>query len=446
MRFASPFKSLTLGCVLSATALVQAGLPVPAYSSRPGAAYTVYLDFGGFAYNGTWLGETPGTIPAYNSEGSAGSFTANELSNIQKIWARTAEKYTAFNVNVTTVDPAASGLSDAQRQLYYDKTPQTMHTIIGGTSAWAGGNYGGYSFVGTTAGSYDPAVFPNYNGAHTNFSFPNSASSNLKFLGEVTAHENGHGFGLQHQSDVTTNPVTGYSPGDVAGPTNGYGSVAPIMGNSYSTTRGLWRTGTEDDRSIQNDVQTMLNNPNMRTLLDDGVGHSLATATALAVSGGLVDSLAAQGFIAPVSSTNPNAIGIDSYTKDYFAFATDGTAISLTLNAGAQRIAAGIADDGATFDGFLNIRDGNGNLLYTGSRAANTLSSTFSGVLPAGSYFAEITSFGGYTSLRESTAQYFTMGSYFLTGRGGFQAVPEPTTLVALGLGAAAFLRRRRKA
>ena len=183
----------------------------------------------------------------------------------------------------------------------------------------------------------------------------------------------------------------------------------------------------------------------MDTLLDDGIGHSLSTATALAANMGVVESRFAQGYIAPLDLGTPSALGIDGYTKDYFAFATDGSAITLTLNAGAQRIAEGFADEGATFDGYLNILDASGNTLFTGLRAGDTLSSTFSGTLAQGRYYAEITSFGGYTSTRESSAEYFTMGSYFLSGSGGIQAVPEPGAFAAIGLAAFAVLRRRRK-
>src|ERR1043165_3350316 len=96
-------------CALVATLCfspsVQAAVPVPAfYSSRPGAAYTLYLDFGGFTYSGTRNGLTPGVTPAYSVDGDVTSFSALELSNIQQIWSRVATQYAPFNINVTTVD------------------------------------------------------------------------------------------------------------------------------------------------------------------------------------------------------------------------------------------------------------------------------------------------------------------------------------------------------
>ena len=64
---------------------------VPALESRPGAAYTIYLDFGGFSYAGAWLGSTtPGVTPAFGD--ATGGFTAQQQANIANVWARVAEK------------------------------------------------------------------------------------------------------------------------------------------------------------------------------------------------------------------------------------------------------------------------------------------------------------------------------------------------------------------
>ncbi|MGC4032163.1 MAG: hypothetical protein QM754_10620 [Tepidisphaeraceae bacterium] len=225
---------------------VAYGLSVPAYSSLPGAAYTLYLDFGGFAYTGNWYTGTPGTTPAYTVDSDATTFSSTELTNIHNIWSRVAQKYAMYNINVTTVDPAvAAGAagSDAARQSYYDSTAKMMHTVIGGSGGWTGG--GGVSFVGVTAGSYANT------GYHTNWVFAAQAPTQLQFVAEATAHENGHGLGLNHQSDYSgTTKVTEYS--------DGTGALSPIMGVSYYSSRaGLWSKGTVAGTSgpvVQNDA------------------------------------------------------------------------------------------------------------------------------------------------------------------------------------------------
>lgn len=99
-----------LRLVVSGQAL--AGLAVPSLNSRPGAAYTLYLDFGGFNYTGSWANRTPGNVPAFSTDDDLTTFSAGDITALREAWAAVAQKYTAFNVNVTTVDPAiAAGQS-----------------------------------------------------------------------------------------------------------------------------------------------------------------------------------------------------------------------------------------------------------------------------------------------------------------------------------------------
>lgn len=412
----------------------------PELSSRPGAAYTIYLNFTGFGYTGTWgnTGKTPGNVPAYTTDPDATSFSAGEIGNIRQIWARTAQKYAGFDVDITTVDPAVragKAGNDAERQAYYDATPRTMHTVIGGTDAWYG-SAGGVSYLGTTQnGGYT-------GGYHTNWVFPNGSAGNLQFLAEATAHENGHGLKLDHQRDQINGGE--YSSN---GGARGAGSYAPVMGNSYSAQRGAWREGNATGNA-QNDVVTLLSNRNIGGLLDDGIGHSLASATPLPLTatGGVttVDFTRAAGTILPTNGGANGAMGSDNYTRDFFAFDSLGGSITLSARNGTQFLTPGVADPGATLDSTLDVFDATGALVGSGVRDASTLFSTFSRDLTVGRYYARVGSVGGYTSSYEPNAHYFTMGSYFLTGSGKLAAVPEPASLAALGLGALALLRRRR--
>lgn len=458
---------MKITCVSQRMALLALGIVVcgssayaqiPELSSRSGAAYTLYLNFGGFNFTGTWGGEvggpTPGNTPAYSVDANTGSFTATELTNIRRIWARTAEKFVGFNINVTTIDPAiAAGQAGSHfaRQAYYDSTARLMHTVIGGTGSWA--NFiGGYSFVGTTQNSYSVAGFNSGagRGLKTNWSFmgPNfDWAGDTQFAGEVTAHENGHGLGAGHQSDFNGNAfVNEYSSGSGVG----NGSYAPVMGNSYDSQRGTWRigdtaVGQNNARQTQNDVHVIAANSGLN-YVDSGVGHTFATATPLAIASGTVDPLMAKGHINPITETNPNPIGEDNYTKDVFAFRSTGGQVNLRLNNGAQLLQAGTPDPGITLRSRLRIFDSFGNLVANGTEDGSTLFTTYSANLGAGDYFAQVSSFGGFQFAGNfNNGQYFDMGSYFLTGSGSLAMVPEPATLAALGLGAAALLRRRRR-
>lgn len=450
------FVVLAIGLVFVGSSAVA---QVPQLSSRPGAAYTLFLNYAGFNFTGRWGGgatdPTPGNTPAYSIDGNTAAFSQDELTNIRLSWARTAEKYVGFNINVTTVDPAiAAGQagSDFTRQAYYDSTARLMHTVIGGTGSWFNnGNSGGVSFGGTTANSYAVAGFNSGagRGYKTNWSFMGPSFGwawDPQFVGEVTAHENGHGLNAGHQSDFSGNAfINEYSSGSGTG----NGSYAPIMGNSYSSQRGTWRLGdtptSNNGRATQNDVHVIAANSGLN-YVDSGIGHSFATSTPLAIASGSVDPQMAKGHINPITENNPSAIGEDSYTKDVFAFRSTGGQINLRLNNGNQLLQVGTADPGATLRSRLRIFDSFGNLVANGIEDGSTLFTTYSGNLGAGDYFAQVSSFGGFQYAGSfNNNQYFDMGSYFLTGSGSLTMVPEPATMAALGIGALALMRRRRK-
>jgi hypothetical protein len=436
-------------------ALAETHPSVPAFNSLLGAPYTIYLDFAGFNFPDGWgFGAAPGNVPAYHFDGDPSTFTfsSTELANIQNVWSRVAEKYAPFNVNVTTVDPAPAvtndlPTTDAQRTDYYDNQAAMMHTIIGGGNDWLDPNSAGISQLGATAA-------PQFgtNGYHTNFVFSALSPSNLLFIGEAAAHENGHGLGLSHQSDYSVTPFLEYSLGTT--PQSGPGSKAPTMGNSYFAERGTWTIGTAHNQIlgqvIQNDPQTILDpiqNPGMGSFINDGIGHSRGSATPLPINGGHVDSSHAKGVIVPASSSNPVPTGESNYVADFWSFTTAKALVTLTANAGPFPITPGVADPGAMLDSTLRILDANG--VTIAESATINLSETLSLSLGMGTYYAEVVSAGDpdRDNLGFSDG-FFDMGSYFLSGDFIPVAVPEPSTfaLLAVGLVLAAFgIRRRRR-
>ena len=416
--------AVTRACALLAglcfSQFVGASVPVPAaYSSRPGAAYTLYLDFGGFYYRGL-PGAISGFTSAYSVDGDLTSFSAHELSNIQQIWSRAATQLAPFDINVTTVDPAVAAgqaSSDDSRQAHYDSQLGMIHTIIGGVDAGLGPGLG-WSPVGTAA-----SAAPGFYGWHANFVRSTFYEENLPALADTVVHEMGHALGLEHQSDYLSGPagpysvmVNEYSAGTGTGP----GSVSPIMGGLTNAERQFFSIGTTPSGGflspgiIQNDAQIIANNAGLGGFTDDGIGHTRASATPLPRLGDAVDFTLARGVIVPASSSNPAPLGSANYRPDYWSFTTSGGLVTLTANSGEDYLTPGIAGPGATLKTLLTLYDSNGTVVATAPTTA--LSATITTTLGAGSYFASVTAVGNAIDTAYSGRQFFDMGPYFLTG------------------------------
>ena len=468
-RFRASSSILILALAVSASA--QRANNAPALSSRQGAAYTLYLDFNGFDFTGNWggnAGPNAGTRTYAAYRNVNGAFSGAQQDEIRDIWARTAEKYAPFGINVTTVDPAvAAGRSgtDKQRQAFYDATARVQHSIVTPTDSNNNATAGGVSFLGVTQNAYTTTQNAGAGrGLHTNFintpANPNYSGGTAqdeafarKSTAETLAHEIGHALSLEHQSDYNPNGSVrdeysdNYNAGQGRFSTDSLnGTVAPIMGFSDFTQRGLWRSGRSSPLggAIQNDVSGILSNAGIGGYYEDGIGNSFAQATALALSGSNVDSSLAKGIVVPTSTSNPDALGAANYQGGYYSFFSSGDAITLRATNGSSLLQSGVADLGMTLRNSLSIYDSRFNLVGTATEDSLTRWTEYSGTLAAGSYYALVTSTGGFASASDATAKYFNMGSYFLSGS-GFSPVPEPATLAALGLGALAFLRRRRR-
>ncbi len=274
---------------------------VPVLNSRPGAAYTLYVDFSGFNYVGAWNGtdttdsdghptgnKVPGFTPSYNDVSPTGTFTSDEQTAIKTVWTRLAQSYSSLDINITTVDPAVAAgqaATDTARRIYYDATPNMMHMVIGSSARaeyvntsvpkddpaynadgnWLPGADGVSPGLGIAAGRVDG---PNaLAGQHTSFMFSQGHADNggvitnvnAEYVGGIAAHENAHSMGLNHQGDYKTGAVDDhgvpndhineYSFGDdnpdriFAKP----GTYVPIIGDANFNQRIAWRIGTDDE-------------------------------------------------------------------------------------------------------------------------------------------------------------------------------------------------------
>jgi hypothetical protein len=368
---------------------------IPAYNSYPGASATIYLDFDG-DFTPTWGTYHPGTTPAYDTDGDPTSFSQEELDNIYQIWSGVSEMFSPFNINITTVDPGT----------LVDRV--SMRVVIGGdgknngASYWPGARAGGIGYIG---------AFSNSN-PNTVYVFPGNLRNGVpRFTAMAAAHETGHAFALEHQSEyIGDTRVQEYSDNDPATTGDGTGHysaqpTAPIMGVSYFADRGLWWYGTSTAYyTYQDDLSTLGGYPNNFGYRPDDHGSTAATATPMILSG---EKFLASGVIET----------IDDQDRFSFVLDADATAIFELLGAPYNQM----------LDPSMVLYASDDSVLQMASTTG--LSELMTAALPAGSYTVGIFSEGNYGDI----------GQYFLT-----VTIPEPhivSILIAIPL-----LHRRRRA
>ena len=360
---AAPFVSAPYGAPAAATI---AGLPQ--LSSKPGAPATIFLDFDGHTEI-IWGSYYNVVTKVYSQDSNLSSFSSTEVASIQEIWARVAEDYAPFNINVTTVQPSSFANKVAIR------------VAIGGSySDWFGQPAGGVAYIG---GFYNSA-------SNVAYVFEdNLGNGNPKYVAEAASHEAGHTFGLLHQAVWNGNQkVEEYNPGNA--------NWAPIMGVGYYSARTTWHQGptSNSPTQIQDDLAILSNSTNGFGYRPDDYGSTVAAASALA-----------SGSINVAGQVGRN----DDW--DIFRFTTSGGALNVALN---------VAGVGSNLDSVLELLNSAGQAILV-SNPASSAGASLATVLASGTYYLAVHSSGGYGNL----------GSYTLTGTvpngsgGGQTQTPE---------------------
>ncbi len=330
---------------------------VPAYNSDPTAFAQLYLDFDGHSYPGSWCGYASNVnAPVFSTDGDLTTFSATELSMIDKIWQRVAEDYRPFRINVTTVLPSDFNDKHAVR-LSIGKTPGL------------GSGVAGVACVGSFYNS----------GPNVAWVITTSFGTNDKSIAMVVSHEAGHTFGLGHQ-DLPA--CGGYHPG---GTYNGE-SKGPLMGTPYSSTRDLWWLGFEGC-GTQNDMNIISNSSNGFGYVADDIANVSTSARRLRNNSGVLAG---------------NLTGVIHQTSDvdWFAFTSPAGSASITVSPVAI---------GPNFDAILELYqdvDGTPVLLATADPAGNVFNATINFSVPGGKKYLVVKSDGDYGEV----------GAYSLSG------------------------------
>ncbi|MBW2522017.1 MAG: PKD domain-containing protein, partial [Deltaproteobacteria bacterium] len=284
--------------------------------SLKGAERVIYLDFDGHVtantyWNSSFYGGADIVSLPYDFNGNTASFSDAELSRIQNIWARVAEDFAMYDIDVTTEDPGVEAL---RRSGSGDKQ-YGIRVVISPSSSWYG-SAGGVAYVGSFAWGSDTPVFV----------FSNRlGSGNEKYVTDATAHETGHALGLAH--DGVTGGTSYYQ---------GHGNWAPIMGVGYYKSLTQWSKGEYSGaNNTQDDLAVMLNYG--ASYRADDHGNWIDSATML--SG---DTLEAFGIIERTDDA------------DVFGFQSGAGTISITVDP-AQR--------DPNLDIFVQVLDDAGNII-----------------------------------------------------------------------------------
>ena len=137
----------------------------------------------------------------------------------------------------------------------------------------------------------------------------NLAGGDAKYTADSVSHESGHAFGLNHQSEYDADGVK--TQEYATGPGDGR---APLMGNSFAASRGVWWSGASASATTaQDDMGVLTRSLGLRP---DDRGNDADHATPLIVSG---NSIAGSGIIETIADV------------DYFSFDTGAGTVTATV-------------------------------------------------------------------------------------------------------------------
>ncbi|HWJ10215.1 MAG TPA: zinc-dependent metalloprotease family protein [Nocardioides sp.] len=362
--------------------------------SNPGATRTIYLDFDGGSLLSTnsWLLQGLSTLlfPGWSTDGSA-AFSDAERTVVLEVWARMAEDFAPFDVDVTTQEPAAGGLF---RSSAGDTTYGTRVAFSSGTSiqtALCKSGCGGIAWIGT----FD-AVLSGGETRSPAWVFPGALGNRAKSMAEAASHEAGHTLGLGH--DGTTGG--GYYSGTAL--------WGPLMGSPYSAGVTQWSRGDYANASNHEDDLAVAQS-NGVTLRADEAGGSVATAVPLASLPGGRGVITSRG---------------------------DEDWLTVTDCSGTVTVHAAPATVGANLDIGLELRGPTGALITTAATATSRLTSSVTGLdagfsrsLSGGPFHVVVAGIGsGTTSPTTWPAtgydDYGSLGAYRLTVTGCSAGAP----------------------
>jgi hypothetical protein len=355
----------------------------PIRNSRPGAESVIYLDFNGHTVTGTaWntsLGRSSVQCVPFDLDGNPTTFSDAEQAVITEVWERVSEDYKAFNINVTTVEPATF-------------TAKTARALITKNKDAAGANNpsstaGGVGYLNVFGSSDYPTRYSPV------FAYFNNVSNSAANIAEVISHEIGHNLGLNHDGTRSAEYYTGHGTGENA--------WAPIMGASYGRNFTQWSKGEYYNSSNSQDDLAVISAKTGYSA--DDISGSIQDAPAVTFSG---NSFLAEGFIGATSDVDLHKITTNQSV--------------LTVNAESFKI-SGSFTYGSNLGIKLELLSASGQVVAASSTEGQSKGSLTSAISP-GTYYIRVSGSGNGSPLTTTPTgfvSYASMGGYKIWGTAG---------------------------
>ena len=348
--------------------------------SLPSATKKIYLDFDGHVTSGTfWQNGASFTTPAFSLDRDYNVFNDAERAAIQEAWARVAEDFYPFDVDVTTEEPPLDDLRKAGE----GDTRWGIRVVIGGSGSWMSGA-AGVAYLNSFNWDTDTPCF---------VFADQSWKTNLNFMATCISHEVGHTLGLRHDGFNGREYYSGRGSGQT-----GWG---PIMGNPGFVSLTQWSKGEYGGSTNREDDLAIITTKNGFGYRADDHGGSAATATVAATA-----DFELSGFIG------------QSNDVDMFRFTTSGQ-VQATISP---------ISVGTNLDILASLVDAAGNTIVT-SNPIDKVGASFTTTVAAGTYFLAVRGTGmGDVNTTGYTA-YGSLGQY--TVKVGAPSGPTPSLSVA---------------
>lgn len=391
-----------------------------ALHSLPGSRKTIFLDFDGVdVTTNAWTtqkGLPTGNHAGWDPKGDGAAFDDAERAAIQEVWARVAEDFAPFDIDVTTQDPGAAALT---RTGSSDLDYGTHLVVTDSASAWSslcGSSCGGVAWLGTFGASYPAGQYD------LAWVFADGVADLSRYIAEAASHEIGHTLSLTHDGGADNADYHG-----------GHTPWAPIMGGSYDQGVTQWSRGDyAGATNLQDDTAVVAARASLRA---DEAGDARATAalvpdgTAYVTTRDDVDLYALGGCTGPVTVTaTPAVVG-----------ANLDLSVTVVDSAGASVAAAAPVTTQSTV-----TEPYPWDTVYTMYVPRVTgLGATVTPTVPTGRYYAAVTGVGAQEGgAGDPDTDYGSLGAYTLDVTGcSTAATTAPgaptspaTTLTADGL------------